>query len=88
MKIKSGFVLHTVGGERVAVAVGERTTQFSGMIRLNETGAFMWRLLESGCTEPELQKALVKEYGISNELAEKAVKSFVSQLSNADVIEK
>ena len=45
MKIKSGFVLEEVGGEYLAVAVGKRAKEFSGMVRLKSTGAFFWNLM-------------------------------------------
>ena len=45
MKIKDGFVLEEVGGDFLAVAVGDRATEFSAMVRLNGTGAFLWNLL-------------------------------------------
>ena len=48
MKIKSGFVLEKVGGDYLAVAVGELADYFNGMVRLNETGAFLWNLLCEG----------------------------------------
>ena len=46
MKIKEGFVLHSVGDENVVVAIGKMTKKFRGMIRLNSTGAFIFRQLE------------------------------------------
>ncbi len=87
MKIKSGFVLHSVGNENVVVAVEERTKDFRGMIRLNDTGAFLWKQMEKDCTEQSLINALVKEYGIAAELAKQAVTSFFSQFSDVDVFE-
>ena len=38
MKIKSGLILRSVGGENVVVPVGEMSKKFHGMITLNETG--------------------------------------------------
>ncbi len=87
MKIKSGFILHTMGNENVVVAVEERTTEFRGMIRLNSTGAFLWKLMEQGCTEKALADALVKEYGITDETANEAVRSFIEQFADTDVID-
>ncbi len=87
MKVKSGFVLHPIAGEYVVVPVGERTTEFSGMLRLNSTGAFLWDRLLQQSDAQSLESALVAEYGISEELAAKAVASFVEQLSAADVVE-
>ena len=61
MKIKSGFVLEKVGGEYLAIAVGELADSFNGMVRLNETGAFLWKLLdESEYTRDELAKKLAE----------------------------
>ncbi len=87
MKIKSGFVLHTMGNEHVVVAVEERTTEFRGMIRLNGTGAFLWKQMESECTQESLVKALTDQYEVTEAIAEKAVISFIEQLSDAGVIE-
>lgn len=59
MKIKDGFVLEKVGGDYLAVAVGELADTFNGMVRLNETGAFLWNLLtEAECSREELAEKL------------------------------
>ena len=42
MKIKQGFIVRRVGEENIAVPVGEKGTNFRGMIKLNETGTFLW----------------------------------------------
>ena len=42
LKIKKGFILRKLGTEHMAVAIGEASRNFNGMIRLNETGAFYW----------------------------------------------
>lgn len=42
MKIKDGFMLRKVGGQYVVVAFGEASRSFNGIIRLNETGKFLW----------------------------------------------
>ncbi len=77
-----------MGDENVVVAVEERTAEFRGMIRLNSTGAFLWRLLEKDCTEQSLADALIAEYGIDEALAKDAVISFLTQFSDVDVIER
>ncbi len=88
MKIKSGFVLHSVGDENVVVAIGKRTAEFRGMIRLNGSGAFLFKLLEKDTDVASLENALIEHYEITRELATEAVSSFVSQLENAGVLEK
>ena len=42
MKIKDGFMLRKVGGQNVVVAVGKASRDFNGIIRLNDTGRFLW----------------------------------------------
>ena len=48
MRIKEGFVLEKVGDGYLAVAVGGRADSFSGLVRLNSTGAFLWNNLAEG----------------------------------------
>ena len=70
-----------LGTQEVVVAVGEASKQFSGIIRLNETGAFLWDLLASGNrTEAELVDALLAEYDVSRELATADVAKFVATI--------
>lgn len=87
MKIKNGFVLHNVGDENIVVAVGKMTTKFHGMIRLNDTGAFIFKLLEKGTDENGIVSALMTEYGIDEATAKTASSSFLSQLTEAGVLE-
>lgn len=87
MKIKSGFILREVAGNYIVVAVGEAVKQLNGVINLNETGAFLWKQLEKGATEEQLKTALLSEYEVSEEIAERDVKTFVSSLINANLIQ-
>ncbi len=88
MKIKEGFVLHSVGDENVVVAIGKMTMKFRGMIRLNATGAFIFRCLEKENDEKGIVDALMSEYGIDEATAANAAVSFISQLDNAGVLDK
>lgn len=87
MKIKEGFVLHSVGDENVVVAIGKMTTKFRGMIRLNSTGAFIFRQLEKETDEKGVIDALVSEYGIDEATATDAATTFISQLKATGVLD-
>ncbi|MBO5041234.1 MAG: PqqD family protein [Clostridia bacterium] len=87
MKIKEGFVLHSVGDENVVVAIGKMTKKFRGMIRLNSTGAFIFRQLEKETDEKGIIDALIAEYGIDEQTATTAATTFVSQLKDAGVLD-
>lgn len=43
MKIKEGFIIRQVGGENIVVPIGKTGKDFHGMIKLNDSGAFLWR---------------------------------------------
>ncbi len=63
MKIKKGFVLEEVGGSYLAVAVGERTEDFNGLVKLNGTGAFLWNLMkDKDVTSEELVSSVMAAY--------------------------
>ena len=87
MKIKDGFVLHSVGDENVVVAIGKMTTKFRGMIRLNSTGAFIFRQLEKETDEKTVVSALIAEYGIDEATATTAASTFIAQLKEAGVLD-
>ncbi|MBO5459321.1 MAG: PqqD family protein [Lachnospira sp.] len=86
MKIKEGFILRSVGSENVVVAVGEQSRKFNGMIRLNNTGKFLWELLKEDRTEEFLADELVANYDIDREQATADVKRFAERLKEAEVL--
>lgn len=88
MKLKSGFMLRNVGGENVVVAIGEASDHFHGMIRLNDTAAFLWKKMGEGVdSREELVKALTSEYDVDAERAGKGVDSFLKTLKDNQVLE-
>ena len=86
MKIKEGFILRKVGSQYVAAATGKASESFNGMLRLNESGAFAFRLLQAGISEEELVKRLVAEYEVSEEAARADVENFLARLKEADAL--
>ena len=86
MKIKEGFILREVAGNYIVVAVGEAVKSFNGVINLNATGAFMWRLLEKGADEESIKSALLEEYDVSEEIAERDAKKFIAKLTEAGLL--
>lgn len=86
MKIKDGFMLRKVGGQNVVVALGEASRSFNGIIRLNETGRFLWEQLSSEKTEEQLCTALLSEYDIDEVQAKTDIAAFVDKLRGADLL--
>lgn len=88
MKIKAGFIKRDVAGKTMVVATGELSKQFKAMITLNETGKFIWELLEKGTTEEEIVNKLLEEC-IDAERAqvEVDVKNFIQKLKEDNILE-
>lgn len=86
MKIKDGFILRKVGGQNVVVAIGAASRSFNGIIRLNETGAFLWGQLSSEKTEQQLCDALLAEYDVTAEQAANDVAEFIGTLKKAALL--
>ena len=86
MKRLDGFVTREIGGKLVAVAVGERTKTFNGMITLNGTAALLWDALEAEQTEDNLVKTLMEKFEVSEEKARRDVKGFLEKLEKAGLL--
>ncbi len=87
MKIKKGFVIEKVADSYLACATGSLVKKFSGFVKLNSTGAFLWNLLAEGDkTSEDLIKNLTEEYDISIDIAKKDVSAFVSTLKENGIL--
>lgn len=86
MKIKDGFILREVAGNYIVVAVGDAVKEFNAVINLNEISALLWKRLAEGATEEQLVDALLSEYEVEKETAQKDVKIFIEKLTEAKLI--
>ena len=58
------------------------------MIRLNETGAFLWKQLGEHATEDALVQALLAEYAVADDQARADVAAFLGKLRDADLLDE
>ena len=86
MKIKEGFILRKVGIQYVVAATGKASENFHGMMRLNESGAVAFRLLQEGITEEELVRRSVAEYEVTEETVRKDVSRCLAGLKEAEAL--
>ena len=87
MKLNENFVLRQIVGSWVAVAVGQASVDFNGLLRLNETGVLLWNRLKDGADEESLTAALTAEYDVSLDTAAQDVQAFLRQLEKAGCLE-
>ena len=89
MKLKDGFVLNKVGNSYLAVAVGERADEFHTLIRMNGSGAFLWKQIDGqDKTVEELVDALLLEYDVDAERAKADVLKFAEDLKAAGLLDE
>lgn len=88
MKIKDNYVLQTMADEYIVVPVGEEADRVHGIIKLNETGAFLWkRMAGEKTSSEELEGILMAEYPVDGNQARKDVAVFIEQLINIGCID-
>lgn len=80
MRRNPDFLLRRVADSVVVVPVGAATAAFPGMITLNDTGAYLWELLEQEQTVETLTAAMTERYDVEQALARKDVEAFVARL--------
>lgn len=87
MKIKDGFILRKVPGMNLVMPAGRNVKSFNGALMLNDTGAFVFERLQTGCTPEETAKALTEEYDVTPDAALADVQRAVDALIEAGVAE-
>lgn len=85
MKIKSGYIVKKVMGSYMLVSTsGEEST----MQTLNETGAFLWSLLEEDTTIESMTEKMVAEYEIDAPTAKNDIEAFTEKLRLSGLLEE
>ena len=89
MKLKKGFVLRDVCGEKVIMGEGIGALDFGRLLCLNETAAWLWEKAEllGEFTVEALAEALCNEYDVDLERAKADVSAIVSEWQKVKVVE-
>lgn len=88
MRIVSGFIIRQIAGETVAIPSGDSAHQLSGLIALNDSGEFLFKLLQSDQTEDSLIKALLENFEVDYSTAKQDVADFIFMLQENDLLIK
>ena len=89
MKLAVEMAVMKMDDEYSAVAVGSDSSKFHGMMRLNETGADIVKLLAKETTKKDIEKALQKKYADSKpEEIEDLVSDFLKELSREGLLKE
>ena len=88
MKQNPNFLLRQVAGSAVVVPVGPAAKRFPGMMRLNESGQFLWELLQNNKTEQELVDAMMVRYEVGFQQATQDVAAFLTRLRSVGALDE
>jgi len=89
MRLKKGFVLREVCGEKIIVGEGAETVDFGKLISLNDTAAVLWKKAEElgDFTVDELADALTEVYEVNHEQAVSDVQKLTEGWKEAGLVE-
>ena len=88
MKTKEGFNLRQVCGENVIVAEGAENIDFSSIISMIESSAYLWNSIQGKeFDKNNLVELLTQEYEVDADTAAKDVEALVAQWMKAGIIE-
>ncbi len=89
MKVKNGFNLREVCGEHIIVAEGDENIDFSNIISMNESSAYLWEEVQKmgTFTVDNLVKLICNQYEIDETTARKDAIALAAQWGTAGIIE-
>ena len=87
MKLKYVFETVEMDDQIVAVPIANGDNGFIGVIKMNETAAFIFNCLSEDTTEEAIVAQLLKEYDAQPEELANYVHSYIEQLREKDILE-
>lgn len=88
MKAKKGFTLREVCGEQIIVAEGRENIDFSKIISMNESSAYLWKSVQGkDFTTEDLTNLLTSEYEVDRETANKDARNIAARWIEAGIAE-
>ena len=89
MRAKKGFKLRNICGENIIVAEGKENIDFTNIISMNETSAFLWEQIEQkdNFDTETLTELLLDNYDVDKETALNDASELIKQWLEAKIIE-
>ena len=86
MKLKYRFEMMSLEDQMVAIPVGEEAGEFLGVVKLNETAAFIFNLLKDEITEETIIDALDKVYNVPREKLTNDVRRAINEFQEKGLL--
>jgi len=86
MKLKNGFITHKTGGAQIMVSSAD--SGFSGMVRSNETAAFIVDQLKEETTPERIIETMLAEYDAPREIIARDVNKVIETLRGIGALDE
>lgn len=87
MKRNDNYIVRKIAGETLLVPTGAAAREFSGLITLNELGAFIWDHLNEARDARELAQKIAAEYEVDLATAQADAQEFLDLLASRNMAE-
>ena len=88
MKLRDGFITYNSGSEQIMVAAGAASDVFRGMVRSNETAAFIIDCLGSEISLEELTDKLTQRYDAPRDIISRDLQKVLATLRNIGALDE
>lgn len=86
MRLIPGFCVRRILDETIAIPTQEAAQALSGLVSMNQTGEFLFQLLQTEQSEESLVCALTERYDVDDVTAKKDVEVFLSVLKEKKLL--
>lgn len=84
MTINPKYRLKKVGGK--SIIISQNSLNFEGILTLNDTGEFIWQMLEKGAETGGIVTALADECNVPEDEIKDEVFDFIENLKKANIV--
>lgn len=88
MKIKDGYILKDVAGEKIVIATGEQKLNFNGVMTFNSVGADVFNMLDGTNTVEDIANKIAQDYGVSVERVKTDVENLIKKMKEHNLIDE
>lgn len=87
MKLKDDIAIQELNDDVILVPIRKYASEFKGIVKLNETAAFLVKLLKEDRTKEELIEALSKEYDVDLDVVKDDVDRVLKKLEEINALQ-
>lgn len=86
MKLKFDIEIMEMDDQSIAVPVGDGAEAFHGVLKVNESAAFILNCLKEDTTEEAITEEILKNFSGERETVAAYVKNYIATLRDADLL--